>query len=84
MFRWFETRIDPFVPAEIRQPPVKLAAFFWHFLRPVWWAFALLTSLTLVLAAIEVGILAYIGRIIDLMRVSAVPADFFAHALFEM
>jgi ATP-binding cassette subfamily B multidrug efflux pump len=70
-FRWFETRIDPYAPADIVEPPKGLAAFFWHYLKPVWWAFALLTVLTLAAAAIEVALIAFIGRIIDLMRDTA-------------
>jgi ATP-binding cassette subfamily B multidrug efflux pump len=77
IFRWFETRIDPYAAAEIVEPPSRLCPFFWHFLKPVWWAFALLTVLTLVAAAIEVAILAFIGRVIDLMKETASPASFF-------
>ncbi len=77
VFRWFEKRIDPYAPAPIVEPPAKLAAFFWFCLEPVWWAFAVLTALTLTAAAIEVAIYAFIGRIIDLMRNTANPANFF-------
>jgi len=76
-FRWWETRIDAFERPEIRQPPKELLAFFWHYLRPVAWAFAALTLTTLVLAALEVSVMAFIGRIVDLMRASETPATFF-------
>jgi ATP-binding cassette subfamily B multidrug efflux pump len=78
VFQWFETRIDPYAPAAIVEPPNRLAAFFWHYLKPVWWAFGALTVLTLVAAAIEVAIVAFIGRIIDLMKDTSSPAAFFA------
>ena len=78
IFRWYETRIDPYAAADIVEPPTGLMAFFWYFLKPVWWAFALLTLLTLAAAAIEVALIAFIGRIIDLMRETATPASFFA------
>ena len=78
IFRWYETRIDPYAAAEIVEPPKGLMAFFWYFLKPVWWAFALLTLLTLAAAAIEVALIAFIGRIIDFMRETATPASFFA------
>ena len=39
IFRWFETRIDAYAPAPITEPPKRLAAFFWFYLKPVWWAF---------------------------------------------
>ena len=77
MFRWFETRIDPFPADDVRQPPDTLVAFFWHFLRPVAWAFALLTVTTLIMAGIEVAIMAFIGRVVDLMRDSTTPQTFF-------
>ena len=78
IFRWFEERIAPYATAPIVEPPAQLGAFFWYCLRPVWWAFASLTVLTLIAAAIEVAILAFIGRIIDLMRNTATPVTFFA------
>jgi len=78
IFRWFETRIDAYAPAPITEPPKQLAAFFWFYLKPVWWAFAVLTVLTLAAAGIEVAIIAFIGRIIDLMRETTSPAAFFS------
>ncbi len=78
IFRWFETRIDPYAAAEIAEPPNRLAAFFWHYLKPVWWAFAILTVLTFAAAAIEVAIYAFIGRIIDFMKETTTPASFFS------
>ena len=78
IFRWFETRIDAYAPAPITEPPKRLAAFFWFYLKPVTWAFAALTVLTLAAAGIEVAIIAFIGRIIDLMRETSSPSQFFA------
>jgi ATP-binding cassette, subfamily B, multidrug efflux pump len=78
IFRWFETRIDAYAPAPIAEPPKRLAAFFWFYLKPVTWAFAALTVLTLAAAGIEVAIIAFIGRIIDLMRETSSPSQFFA------
>lgn len=76
LFRWFETRIDPF-PADIPvQPPPTLMAFTWYFLSPVAWAFALLTVVTLVMATIEVITMAFVGRIIDMMKDAPTPATF--------
>src|SRR5262245_30761251 len=78
MFRWFETRIDPFVSDPAAQPPDRLAAFYWHFVRPVWPGFAVFLGLGLVAALIEVSLFAYLGRLVDLMRSAATPAHFFA------
>ena len=45
IFPWFETRIDPFAPTKPSpRPPERLVPFFWYYLKPVWWAFALLTG----------------------------------------
>ena len=76
LFRWFETRIDPF-PDEIPgQPPAKLGAFVWVYLRPVAWSFAVLVVVTLVMAAIEIVTMAFVGRIIDMMKDAPSPAAF--------
>ncbi len=77
MFRWFETRIDPFPTDQVEQPPDKLVAFFWYYLRPVWWAFALLTVTTLLLAGLEVLVLAFVGQVVDMMKGAADPRAFF-------
>ncbi|HRD76965.1 MAG TPA: ABC transporter ATP-binding protein, partial [Hyphomicrobiaceae bacterium] len=84
MFRWFETRIDPFPEEPIRQPPATLLAFFWHYLRPVAWAFAALTAMTLIMAVIEVAIMAFIGRVVDLMKEAKTPHTFFADHGLEL
>jgi ATP-binding cassette subfamily B multidrug efflux pump len=77
MFRWFESRINPFPRDPIRQPPDKLIAFFWYYLKPVWWAFALLTATTLVLAGLEVLVLAFVGKVVDMMKSAPNPRSFF-------
>jgi ATP-binding cassette subfamily B multidrug efflux pump len=78
VFRWFETLINPYPPVPQIQPPARVGAFFWFCLRPVWWAFAALALVTVTAAVIEVAIYAFIGRIIDLMRDSANPSNFFS------
>ena len=35
MFRFFESRVEPFPPEEPSQPPPTLAAFCWQYTRPV-------------------------------------------------
>ena len=76
LFRWFETRIDPF-PAEVpSEPPAKLWPFVAYYLRPVAWAFAALTLVTLVAAVVEVITMAFAGHIIDMMKDAASPSEF--------
>ena len=76
LFRWFETRIDPFPDVIPDQPPASLWPFVWAYLRPVAWSFALLTAITLVMAAIEVVTMAFVGRIIDMMKDAPDPEAF--------
>ena len=48
MFEWLEKRIDPFAPFnEEETPPGTVAAFAWHYLRPVrlWLAVLFVASL---------------------------------------
>ena len=42
MFRWFETRIEAFPDETPVRPPETLLAFYVHFIRPIWPAFAVL------------------------------------------
>ncbi len=85
IFTWFETRIDPFAAGEaVTRPPDQLLAFFWHYLKPVWWAFAALTLATLTLASLEVAVLAFVARVVDLMKDAKTPATFFADHAGEL
>ncbi len=77
LFTWFEARIDAFDRGDMRQPPNQLLAFFFYYIRPIWPAFAVLTLLGLAGATVEVALMAFIGRIVDLMRASQTPANFF-------
>jgi ATP-binding cassette subfamily B multidrug efflux pump len=84
IYRWFETRITPFPDEPPAKPPSTLGAFFWFYLKPVWWAFALLTLATFLLAILEVAILAFVGRVVDLMKGATTPADFFRDHAVEL
>ncbi len=78
MFRWFESRIDPFRNTTGGQPPNRLTAFYVHYLRQVWPAFAVLMTTGLIAALIEVSLFAFVGRIVDMVREADSPAGFFA------
>jgi len=77
MLSWFEKLIDPFKEVPVQQPPGKLGAFYWHFLRPVWWVYALIMFCGLVGALIEVSLFAFVGKIVDLAKSAKDPASFF-------
>ena len=76
MFRWFETRINAFPEDVPQQPPNRLPAFYWHFIRPVWPAFALLLVVGLAGSLIEVALYAFIGDVVDRMREAPSPETF--------
>jgi len=76
MFRWFETRINAFPEEVPQQPPSNLAAFYWHFVRPVWPAFLVLLIVGLAGSLIEVALYAFIGNIVDRMKLAPSPQTF--------
>jgi ATP-binding cassette, subfamily B, multidrug efflux pump len=78
MFRWLETRIDPFVRAAIVQPPNSLFSFYWHYVRPIWPAFVLVLFFDLLAALSEVVLATFLARLIDLMKAAGTPANFFS------
>ncbi len=77
MLSWFERLIDPYKDVPIVQPPDKLGAFYWHYLRPVWWVYALIMLFGLLGSLIEVSLYAFVGTIVDLAKSAANPPEFF-------
>ena len=77
-YRWFETRIDAFERGPITRPPDTFVAFFLHYLAPVWPIFAFLTLFAFAGAFVEVALMAFVGRLVDLMRATPEPQAFFA------
>ncbi|WP_428927323.1 ABC transporter ATP-binding protein [Marinibacterium sp. SX1] len=77
MFRFFETLVDPYVDyAETDRPEPGLWSFFRDYTRPfrgVFWATGILSVLV---AAVEIGLIGYMGRIVDLLGGS--PAQVWA------
>jgi ATP-binding cassette subfamily B multidrug efflux pump len=65
MFRWFETRLDPFPAEAPGMPPPGLVAFLWHYIRPVWRLLAIVTFLSALIAVVEVSIFSIIGTLVD-------------------
>ncbi len=77
MLSWFERLIDPYKDVPIVEPPSRLGAFYWHYLRRVWWAYALIMVFGLIGALIEVSLFAFVGKIVDLAKAAADPSSFF-------
>lgn len=65
MFRFFESRIEPFPQEEPQQPPHGLAAFCWHYTRPVWPWLVAMAVLSAMIAAAEVQIFGFLGHLVD-------------------
>jgi ATP-binding cassette subfamily B multidrug efflux pump len=77
MFQWFESRIDAFAAAPPGQPPNKLGAFYWHYIRPAWRPFAVLLVVGFFGSLIEVMLMAFVGGLVDMMRASPDTRTFF-------
>lgn len=71
MFRFFENLIDPYQSyPEDPRPPRQLRAFLWSYLKPFKSIFWIAGLLSLVVAAIEILLIAYMGRLVTLMEVT--------------
>ena len=70
MFRFFENLVDPYVPYEEKdQPPTKLWPFLRDYAQPFKRIFAWTAFLSVVVASIEIGLISYMGRVVDLLTV---------------
>ncbi|MFQ6550897.1 ABC transporter ATP-binding protein [Aestuariibius insulae] len=68
MFRFFENLIDPFQSyAETDIPPRKLWPFLLDYSKPFKKLMILAALLSVVVAAIEVGLIFYMGRVVDIL-----------------
>lgn len=68
MFRFFENLVDPYVSyAESDVPPRKLWPFLREYSVPFKRVFLLTGFMSIVVAAIEIGLIYYMGRIVDLL-----------------
>ncbi len=65
MFRWFETRLNPFPAEEPVEPPKTLLAFCLHYSRGAWPYIAIAAVFNTLIALAEVGMFAFLGRIVD-------------------
>lgn len=68
MFRFFENLVDPYTPyQENDNPPRKLWPFLWGYSQPFKRIFLFTTILSVLVAAIEVWLISYLGRVVDLL-----------------
>ena len=76
VFTWAETRIDAFQGDGSVRPPDTLWAFYAHFVRQAWPAFAALLVAGFIGAVIEASLIAFIGSLVDLMKNTRDPKTF--------
>lgn len=75
MFKFFESLVDPYKSyTETDRPPTRLWPFFGQYTDPFKRVFVLAGIMSLIVAFIEVGLIFYMGRIVDLLSTS--PAEF--------
>ena len=75
MFRFFENLVDPFAPyKELDVPPNRLLPFLRDYTRPFRGVFLATILLKVMVAAFEIGLIWYMGRIVDLLT-SASPQE---------
>ena len=68
MFRFFEKMIDPYVDYEQQDaPPRGLWAFARTFTPPFHKLFAITSVFSVLVAVVEVALIYYLGRIVDLL-----------------
>ncbi len=68
MFRFFESLVDPYGPYEQTDtPPRRLWPFLLQFIRPFRAVFAVTALLSVVAAFLDVALIWYVGRLVDLL-----------------
>jgi ATP-binding cassette subfamily B multidrug efflux pump len=78
MFRFFENLVDPYQPyAETDAPPTRLWPFLKDYIRPFRKVFAWTALFSVGNAVLDVGMIWYLGRLVDLMS-QQTPQDFLA------
>jgi len=84
MFRFFEKLVDPYQPYPLSNtPPRLLGAFLREYLLPFKKIFWFLGCFSAVVAAIEIGLIWYLGRLITLLSYTT-PAMFWAAHKVEL
>ncbi|MEM6886620.1 MAG: ABC transporter ATP-binding protein [Pseudomonadota bacterium] len=69
MFRYFENLVDPYVShSENDNPPQRLFPFLWAYSQPFKKVFVYAGLMSVVVAAVEIWLIYYMGRLIDLLE----------------
>ncbi len=82
MFRYFENLVDPYAPHEVTDaPPRRLWPFIRSYSGPFRAVFALAALSSILVAAVEIWLLGYLGRLVDLLSASGRDSLWAAHGL---
>ncbi len=78
MFRWFEGLVDPYTTyQETDTPPKRLYPFLRSYAEPFKWILLISGIGSLVVAAVEIWLMSYVGRLVDTLS-SGTPAEVWA------
>ena len=84
MFRYLENMVDPYEAYdEVNAPPTKLWPFFRAYSKPFHKLFWIAGLLSVLVAAVEIGLIFYMGRVVDLLG-TADRATFMSEHGFEI
>ncbi|MGR3615880.1 MAG: ABC transporter ATP-binding protein [Paracoccaceae bacterium] len=83
MFRFFENLIDPYCDYfESDTPPTRLWPFLLDYSQPFKRVFLATAIMSVIIAAIEIGLIHYMGRVVDIL--SGDPAQFWSEYGLEL
>ena len=84
MFRFFEELVDPYTPyQETDTPPKRLFPFLRAYAEPFRAVFWVTGALSVIVAAVEIWLISYLGRLIDILQ-SGTPAEVWADSGTEL
>ncbi|WP_424972199.1 ABC transporter ATP-binding protein [Dinoroseobacter sp. S76] len=82
MFRYFERLVDPYVAySETDRPPTRLWPFIKSWSQPFHGVFAVAGVMSVVVAMVEIGLIYYMGRVVDLLSVHTPATLWESHGL---
>ena len=83
MFRFFENLVDPYSAYEEKDsPPTRLWPFMRDYCGPFWRVFAFTAFLSVIIAGIEIWLIYYMGRLVDML--GGEPAEVIARYGLEL
>jgi ATP-binding cassette, subfamily B, multidrug efflux pump len=84
MFRFFEELVDPYTPyQETDTPPKRLFPFLRAYAEPFRAVFWVTGALSVIVAAVEIWLISYLGRLIDILQ-GGTPSEVWADSGTEL